>query len=155
LGKRFAEAGIRLNNRHGQNFLVDLNLMRLIVERAELGPHDVVLEVGTGTAALTSMMAPRVAAVVTVEIDPSLARLASEELFGLENVVLLEQDALKNKSTFDPRVIDALQAHLAAAAGRELKLVANLPYSVATPVIANLLAAPVLPRSMTVTIQRE
>ena len=72
LARRFREAGIRLNARHGQNFLIDLNLLRLIVERARLEPHDVVLEVGTGTGALSALMAPRVAAVVTVEIDPQL-----------------------------------------------------------------------------------
>jgi 16S rRNA (adenine1518-N6/adenine1519-N6)-dimethyltransferase len=155
LSRRFAEAGIRLNPRHGQNFLIDLNLMRLIVERAELTPNDVVLEVGTGTGALTSLMAPLVAVVVTVELDSRVCQLASEELFGFENVVMLAHDALKNKSTFDPRVIAALQEHLAAGPSRKLKLVANLPYSVATPVIANLLCAPVLPQSMTVTVQKE
>jgi 16S rRNA (adenine1518-N6/adenine1519-N6)-dimethyltransferase len=155
LARRFSEAGIRLNTRHGQNFLIDLNLMRLIVERAELSPSDVVLEVGTGTGALTALMASSVAAVVTVEIDPQLFQLASEELFGFSNVVMLAQDALKNKSTFDPRLIGALTEQLAAGPHRHLKLVANLPYSVATPVIANLLSAAVLPESMTVTIQKE
>ena len=155
LSRRFAEAGIRLRTRHGQNFLIDLNLMRLIVERAELSQSDVVLEVGTGTGALTALMAGSVASVVTVEIDPQLYQIASEELFGFSNVVMLAQDALKNKSTFDPRLIDAVAEQLAAGPHRHLKLVANLPYSVATPVIANLLSAAVLPESMTVTIQKE
>jgi 16S rRNA (adenine1518-N6/adenine1519-N6)-dimethyltransferase len=155
LSRRFAEAGIRLRTRHGQNFLIDLNLMRLIVERAELSPSDVVLEVGTGTGALTALMAGSVASVVTVEIDPQLYQIASEELFGFSNVVMLAQDALKNKGTFDPRLIDAVAEQLAAGPHRHLKLVANLPYSVATPVIANLLLAAVLPESMTVTIQKE
>ncbi len=59
LGRRFAESGIRLNTRNGQNFLVDLNLLRLIAERARLEPCDVVLEVGTGTGALTALVAAR------------------------------------------------------------------------------------------------
>jgi len=155
LAKRFAEAGIRLNARHGQNFLIDMNLQRLIVDRAELGPDDVVLEVGTGTGALSALMAPRAAAVITVEIDPQLYQLASEELFGLGNVVMLAQDALRNKSHFDDRVIEAVQEQLAAAPGRRLKLVANLPYSVATPVVANLLASSIVPATMTITIQKE
>ena len=129
--------------------------MRLIVERAELSERDVVLEVGTGTGALTGMMAARAGSVVTVEIDATLLQLASEELFGIPNVVLLQQDSLKNKSTFDPGVLAALEAQLAVAPERQLKLVANLPYSVATPVIANLLTTPMVPRSMTVTIQKE
>ena len=155
LSRRFSETGIRLNARHGQNFLIDLNLMRLIVERAELTSNDVVLEVGSGTGALTALIAPRVAAVVTVEIDPQLYQLASEELYGFSNVVMLAQDALKNKSTFDPRLFTALQQQLAGGPDRYLKLVANLPFSIATPVIANLLLAPVVPQSMTVTIQKE
>ena len=113
LAKRFSEAGIRLNTRHGQNFLIDLNLLRLLVERASLGPHDVVLEVGTGTGALTALIATCVAAVVTVEIDPQLQQLASEELFGLTNIVMLRHDALRNKGNLDPRVIAAVACRMA------------------------------------------
>ena len=155
LSRRFAECGIRLKARHGQNFLIDLNLQRLIVERAALDTSDVVLEVGTGTGALSALMAPSVAAVVTVEIDPQLFQLASEELFGLDNVVMLAHDALENKSHLDRRVVAAVKEQLAAGRDRRLKLVANLPYSVATPVIANLLSADIVPDSMTVTIQKE
>jgi 16S rRNA (adenine1518-N6/adenine1519-N6)-dimethyltransferase len=155
LSRRFADVGIRLNARHGQNFLIDLNLQRLLVERARLQATDVVLEVGTGTGALTAIMSPLVAAVVTVEIDPRLYQLASEELFGLTNVVQLGHDALKNKSNFDPRLLAAVGQQLAGGTGRRLKLVANLPFSVATPVIANLLASAIVPESMTVTIQKE
>jgi len=155
LARRFSEAGIRLNTRHGQNFLIDLNLLRLLVERANLGPNDVVLEVGTGTGALTALVAPSAAAVVTVEIDPQLQQIAREELYGLTNVVLLRHDALKNKSNLDPRVMSAIREQLAAGPDRQLKLVANLPYSVATPILANLLASSIVPQSMTVTIQKE
>ncbi len=155
LSRRFSEAGIRLNARHGQNFLIDLNLQRLIVARADLDANDVVLEVGTGTGALTALMAQQAAAVVTVEIDPQLQQLASEELFAFPNVTLLRQDALKNKSTFHPHVVQTLSDLVAAAPGRRFKLVANLPYSVATPIIANLLSAPIVPQTMTVTIQKE
>jgi 16S rRNA (adenine1518-N6/adenine1519-N6)-dimethyltransferase len=155
LARRFAEVGMQLNARHGQNFLIDLNLQRLIVERAELGENDVVLEVGTGTGALTALLAPRVAAVVTAEIDQRLYQLASEELFGLPNVTMVFGDALRNKSHFSPALVAAVEGHLAAGAGRRFKLVANLPYSVATPVIANLLSSSIVPHSMTVTIQKE
>ncbi len=155
LRRRFAEVGIEPHARHGQNFLVDLNLVRLIVERAELEPRDVVLEVGTGTGSLTGLVAPRVAAVVTVEIDPRLWQLAHEELFALTNVIMLQQDALRNKSHFDERVLRAVSEQMAAGPDRRFKLVANLPYNVATPVIANLLSAPIVPHSMTVTVQKE
>jgi len=153
--KRFREAGIRINHRHGQNFLIDLNLQRLIVDAAALGPNDVVLEVGTGTGALTGMIAARTAEVITVEIDPQLHQLASEELVDVQNVTMLLQDALKNKNHFDPRLLEAVSARLAAHPGSDFKLVANLPFSIATPVLSNLLAGPILPVSMTATIQKE
>jgi 16S rRNA (adenine1518-N6/adenine1519-N6)-dimethyltransferase len=147
--------GIRPATRHGQNFLIDLNLQRLIVDAAELTPGDVVLEIGTGTGALTAMMAPRAAAVVTVEIDAHLFELASEQLIDLPNVTMLRIDALRNKNNLDDRIMDEVGRHLAAAPGRQLKLVANLPYNIATPVLSNLLLARYVPHSMTVTIQKE
>jgi 16S rRNA (adenine1518-N6/adenine1519-N6)-dimethyltransferase len=153
--ERFREMGIRPATRHGQNFLIDLNLVRLIVEAAELSPHDVVLEVGTGTGSLTAMMALKAAAVVTVEVDAHLFELAGEELIDLPNVTMLRLDALRNKNTLDDRAMDAVGEHLAAAPGRRLKLVSNLPYNIATPIISNLLAARHVPHSMTVTIQKE
>jgi 16S rRNA (adenine1518-N6/adenine1519-N6)-dimethyltransferase len=155
LGRRFAAAGVRLNKRHGQNFLIDLNLLRLIVERAGLDQRDVVLEVGTGTGALTALMASRAAAVVTVEIDEQLYQLAGEELATHSNVVMLRADALRSKSQLNPQVVTAVEQQLAAGPGRRLKLVANLPYNVATPVIANLLGSSIVPVTMTVTVQKE
>jgi len=155
LTRRFAEAGIRPHTRLGQNFLIDPNLQQLLLRTAQLGPDDVVLEVGTGTGSLTILMAPRAAAVVTVEIDPQLFQLAGEELFHLENVTRLQLDALKSKNRINPAVLEAVADRLGAAPGRRFKLVANLPFSVATPVVANLLAIDAPPETMTVTIQRE
>jgi 16S rRNA (adenine1518-N6/adenine1519-N6)-dimethyltransferase len=153
--RRFAEAGIRPQARHGQNFLIDLNLVRILRDSARLGRDDVVLEVGTGTGSLTALIAERAAAVVTVEVDPQLFQLASEEVGDLPNVTLLHQDALKNKNRIDSRVMEAVQAKLDEAPGRRFKLVANLPYNIATPLVSNLLAGPLVPCSMTVTIQKE
>ncbi len=155
LRRRFEEAGIRPRTRHGQNFLIDLNLQQLLLDTAQLGPNDVVLEVGTGTGSLTALAAARAAAVVTVEIDPDLFRLAGEELHGLENVTMLQLDALRNKNRLNPALLDAVREHLHAAPGRQMKLVANLPYNVATPVLSNLLAIDDPPRTMTATIQKE
>jgi 16S rRNA (adenine1518-N6/adenine1519-N6)-dimethyltransferase len=152
---RFREMGIEPATRHGQNFLIDLNLVELIVNAADLGPQDVVLEVGTGTGSLTAMMAARAAAVVTVEVDAHLFELASEQLVDLENVTMLHLDALRNKNNFDDRVVEAVGTQLAAASGRRLKMVANLPYNIATPVLSNLLLWPHVPHSMVVTIQKE
>ena len=153
--ERVREMGISPATRHGQNFLIDLNLVELIVESADLGPQDVVLEVGTGTGSLTAMIAERAGAVVTVEIDGHLFELASEQLLDRPNVTMLRLDALRNKNNFDEQVINAVGAQLAAKPGRRLKLVANLPYNIATPVISNLLLWPHTPHSMVVTIQKE
>jgi 16S rRNA (adenine1518-N6/adenine1519-N6)-dimethyltransferase len=154
LKERFAEVGLNPVKRHGQNFLIDLNLLGLLVERADLQPNDVVLEIGTGTGSLTAEVSPRVAAVVTVEVDPRLHLLASEELIDSENVTLLLQDALQNKNHFDQAVLEAVRDRLQEQPGRQLKLVANLPYSIATPIISNLFLTDITPVSMTVTIQK-
>src|SRR4249919_1793014 len=104
---RFREMGINPATRHGQNFLIDLNLVDLIINAADLTSDDVVLEVGTGTGSLTETMAGLAAAVVTVEIDSYLYELASEQLLDLSNVTMLRLDALHNKNKFDDRVMDA------------------------------------------------
>lgn len=153
--RRFSEVGIHPSTRHGQNFLIDLNLVRLLVDAAQLDARDVVLEVGCGTGSLTSLMAPFVAAVISVEIDERLYQLAGEELIDFENVTLLLRDVLRNKNNLDEEVLATVRAKLAEAPDRRLKLVANLPYNIATPLMANLLLTDVTPHSMTVTIQKE
>src|SRR6478672_9499179 len=153
--ERMKEAGIRPQGQHGQNFLIDLNLLDLLVRTADPGPQDVVLEVGTGMGSLTARMAQLAAAVVTVEIDPRLFALASEELSGLSNVTMLQQDALKNKNTIHPAVLEAVHQKLDSHPGSQLKLVANLPYNVATPILSNLLTINPIPASLTATIQKE
>jgi 16S rRNA (adenine1518-N6/adenine1519-N6)-dimethyltransferase len=155
LRRRFNEVGIRPKTKHGQNFLIDLNLQRLLLDTAELDRRDVVLEVGTGTGSLTVLLAERAAAVVTVEIDPQLRQLASEELIGRENVTLMSIDALRNKNTLAPKLLETVRARLADVPEARFKLVANLPFNIATPVLSNLLATDVVPYSMTVTIQKE
>jgi len=92
---------------------------------------------------------------VTVEIDEPLYQLASEELFELDNVTMLQLDALKNKNRLNPAVLDVIAERLDAAPGRRLKLVSNLPYNVATPILTNLLALDTPPRAMIATIQKE
>jgi 16S rRNA (adenine1518-N6/adenine1519-N6)-dimethyltransferase len=153
--QRFREAGIRPHSKFGQNFLIDLNLLDVLVESAELSRDDVVLEIGTGTGSLTAAVAQRVAAVVTVEVDPVMFQLAGEELHTLPNVTMLHLDALKNKNTLRPEVLDAVKRQLEAAPNRRFKLVANLPYNIATPIIGNLLNEDRPPELIAVTIQKE
>ncbi|MEM9185645.1 MAG: 16S rRNA (adenine(1518)-N(6)/adenine(1519)-N(6))-dimethyltransferase RsmA [Planctomycetota bacterium] len=155
LMKKLREIGVEPASRHGQNFLIDLNLVQLIADSADLGPQDVVLEIGTGVGSLTTLMAPVVGEVVTVEIDGNLFELASEELFSRQNVTMLRCDALKNKNRFAPEVMDAVGAALGRIPDSRLKLVANLPYNVATPIISNLLLCEHTPHMMVCTIQKE
>jgi len=154
LKELFASVGFTLDPRRGQNFLVDLNLLDVLVRTAAIDPADVVLEVGTGTAALTERLARAAAAVVTVEIDRRLAQLARDRLAGDENVTLVEGDVLARKHRLAPEVLAAVTAALAGSQGR-LLLVANLPYCVATPVVSNLLALPRPFDAAIVTVQRE
>jgi 16S rRNA (adenine1518-N6/adenine1519-N6)-dimethyltransferase len=152
----FARRGIAPQHRYGQCFLIDLNLHELIVKTAEVGPDDVVLEVGPGAGALTTLLAARAAAVVSVEIDPALAALTAETVAGLANVRVLNTDALARKSTLNHEVLDHVRSGLAVAPQRRLKLVANLPYNVATPIVTNLLVHPELcPSRLVITIQLE
>jgi 16S rRNA (adenine1518-N6/adenine1519-N6)-dimethyltransferase len=155
LKRRFREAGLKPDVRHGQNFLIDLNLLDLLVRTADVGPDDLVLEVGTGTGSLTARLAQTAAAVITVERDPRLYELAADELADCTNVTMLRRDALKNKNHLHPEVLAAVREQLAVGPNRRFKLVANLPYNIATPVVSNLLVADPVPVSMTVTIQKE
>jgi 16S rRNA (adenine1518-N6/adenine1519-N6)-dimethyltransferase len=151
----FGQVGFTIDARRGQNFLVDLNLLDLVARAAEIGRQDVVLEVGTGTGALTERLAAAAGRVVTAEIDPRLAQLARDRLVGQDNVTIVEGDVLARKHRFAPAFLEAVAEATAAVPGGRLLLVANLPYCVATPVISNLLALPRPFDTAVVTVQRE
>ncbi|MFM7741832.1 MAG: ribosomal RNA small subunit methyltransferase A, partial [Planctomycetota bacterium] len=156
LRRRFGQVGLEPNARHGQNFLIDLNLIEILAEAADIGPQDVVLEIGTGMGSLTALLAEKAGKVVTVEIDQHLHQLAREELEQYDNVVMIKQDALKNKNHFAQPVLDTVRAALESVPSAQFKLAANLPYNIATPIISNLLICELPPPiSMTVTIQKE
>jgi 16S rRNA (adenine1518-N6/adenine1519-N6)-dimethyltransferase len=163
LMKKFEAMGIRPQTRLGQNFLIDLNLLRLLHESGNITKNDVILEVGTGTGSLTAPMADKAAVVITVEVDPIMQNLAKQELFGRENVRFIKTDILKNKNRLRDEVLDVVREELAVTTpappqegnNRTFKLVANLPYNVATPLISNLLLTDIPPSLMCVTIQKE
>ncbi|NMC19154.1 MAG: ribosomal RNA small subunit methyltransferase A [Thermogutta sp.] len=155
LRERLAAEGIRPQHDLGQNFLIDLNLLNLLADTAAVGPHDICLEVGTGTGSLTAILADRGAAVVSVELDPRMHRLAVGLLGNRPNVRLLQEDALKSKNRLHPALLDALEQVRAEHPDKCFKLVANLPYNVATPVIGNLLTLERPPQTLTATVQRE
>lgn len=152
----FESRGIAPKRQLGQNFLIDLNLHDLIARTAEIVPTDVILEVGPGAGALTTLMAQQASAVVAVDLDPAMASLTRAATSGYPNVRVLNLDALSGKHVLNPEMLDTVRSGLAVAPDRRLKLVANLPYNVATPLISNLLLHPEFcPVRMVVTIQRE
>lgn len=157
-----SSVGVAPNRRLGQHFLVDLNLMRLLIDSAGITPHDVVLEVGTGTASLTEALIEQAGQVVTVELDSTLAGIAKSRLSEATNVQILNTDALSNKGSVAPTVIEAMAtaraklAEMGPAPGEDkLLLVANLPYDVASPLMINLIKGPLTVESMCVTVQKE
>lgn len=152
-------AGVHPSRERGQNFLIDENLA-LAVARDGVGDEaardDVVLEIGTGPGILTEHLLPRVHHVVTVELDGRLAAISRERLGAAPNLTLVEADALASKSALNPVMLDALRAALGPApAARRLRVVANLPYAVATPLVVGLLAAPLPLALMVVMVQLE
>ena len=156
LSKRLTAAGLRPVSRFGQNFLIDLNLVDLIARSAELRKTDVVLEIGTGVGSLTTRLSDQAGAVLTVEIDNNLHRLATEELADRPNVRLIHGDALRNKNSLRSDLMEQIrEAKQRSGPDARFLLVANLPYNVATPIISNLLHETPPPDSMVVTIQKE
>jgi len=132
------EAGLVPQRRFGQNFLIDLNLMRKLVQAGEVGPGDTVLEIGPGAGSLTEMLLERGASVVAVEIDRGLCRILHERLGANGSLTLLQADALASKHEINPMAMRLLDERAAAGNGVR-RLVANLPYQIATPTLMNAL----------------
>jgi 16S rRNA (adenine1518-N6/adenine1519-N6)-dimethyltransferase len=155
-----AAAGVSPNRRLGQHFLVDLNLMRLLVDSAQISASDAVLEIGAGTGSLTEALAQQAGHVVSVELDPTLAAIARSRLADAGNVQILSADVLSGKGAINPVVTEAvIQArdrlrNTGPRPGR-LLLVSNLPYDVASSVMINLVKGPMTADAMFVTVQKE
>jgi len=143
-----------VNKRLGQHFLIDLNLMRLLISSANIGHNDIVLEVGCGTGSLTEAIAEQAGYCLAVEFDSALAKIAERELAKTENIEIINTDILESKNTISPTVTNAIESARKKHSGRVL-LVANLPYNVASPVMLNLVTGPTVADSMYVTIQKE
>src|SRR4051794_18086289 len=98
----FEERGIHPKSKLGQNFLIDLNLLDLLVRTAELSRDDLIIEVGSGTGGLTTSPATEAGAVLSIEIDPSFYALVEEVAPDRNNVQLLNADVLRNKNELSP-----------------------------------------------------
>ena len=151
----FEQHGFHPRTDLGQNFLIDLNILEYIVKQSHIGPDDVVLEIGSGTGGMTTFLAQSAAAVVSVEVDTKMYQLVQPKIEAFENVTLLHCDALKNKNTLSPQVLKAVEEQLSASPGSRLKLVSNLPFNIATPIVSNLVATDLPWDRMVVTIQHE
>lgn len=148
------DAAVRPNRSLGQHFLIDLNLMRLLLRAANATKDDIVLEVGCGTGSLTQALAEQAAAVIAVEIDNALAEIARQQLACKNNVQIINTDILRKKSVINPDVIKLIRSLRRKFAGRFL-LVANLPYNVASPLVINLVTGSPAADAMYVTVQKE
>jgi len=141
--RRAGRARARPKKSLGQNFLVDRRVLGRIIEAAELSSDDVVVEVGPGRGFLTSALAERAGRVVAVEVDRDLAEGLRERFAERSNVTVVTADAREV-------AIDSLAAREAP-----YKVVANLPYYAASPIIRRFLEARRRPRLMVVMVQRE
>lgn len=148
-----ASAGIRPNKRLGQHFLIDLNLMELLVNCAAVSRDDIVLEVGCGTGSLTQALSERAGHVIAVEVDEVLSQIAESEAGGAANIEIICGDILAGKGAVNGTVLGAIERAKKKLGGRFL-LVSNLPYNAATPVMLNLVKDAQLD-GMYVTVQKE
>lgn len=155
LRRLFEGSGLEAKSRLGQNFLIDLNLLDFAVRTAELDRSDAVLEVGTGTGSLTARLAEFAGAVCTVEIDRSLQPVAHQIVGARPNVRFVFGDALETKNELSPEMLASWEEIAKANSCTRRKLVANLPYAIATPIITNLLLTDIPIERMVVMVQWE
>ncbi len=142
-----AEHGLAPLHRYGQNFMVDVQALALMVELSGAGPGVRVAEVGPGTGVLTARLLDAGATVLAVEIDQGLQRLLTASLVP-RGLALVAGDCLAGKNALCPELT-------AFAEAGPWRLASNLPYDVALPVILNAIALPRPPERIAVTIQRE
>lgn len=125
--------------RFGQNFLIDAHVLNKIIDAAEIGPDDTVLEIGPGIGTMTQALAENAKRVVAIEIDENLIPILNENLKQYDNVEIINRDVMKTD-------IASLGVN---------KVVANLPYYITTPIIMGLLESRIALDSITVMVQKE
>lgn len=140
--------GIHTKKGFGQNFLTDLNVLKNIVSAAEITRDDNVIEIGPGIGALTEQLAQAAEEVLALEIDQDLIPVLAEVLAPYDNVTVLNQDVLQAN-------LPELIKQQFTDPSRPIKVVANLPYYITSPILMNLLAAPVDWAAICVMMQKE
>ncbi len=146
LKKQMAKNNLHFNKALGQNFLTDDNILNDIISAADLNKDANVLEIGPGAGALTTRLAQNSKKVIAVEIDSSLIPMLTENLSEFDNVKIINQDILK---------IDLKKLIQEEFNGEEVRVVANLPYYITTPIIMKLLEENPGFVSITVMVQKE
>lgn len=148
---QLAAVGFKPSTSRGQNFLLDPSLHRWIAEQAGPTEADTVVEIGVGLGFLTRELATRAGQLLAVEIEPRLLTIAKRELAGHANIEWLETDALGGPGrSLAPRI-----AEVAGACTGRLLVVANLPYSVSGPLLAELAQLRRMPDRVVVLVQKE
>lgn len=132
--------------KYGQNFLIDTHVLDKIIRAAQIGQEDFVVEVGPGIGTMTQYLACRAGHVTAIEIDKALIPILEDTLKGYDNVTILNEDILK---------VDLCRLAKEQNGGRPVKVVANLPYYITTPIIMGLFESRVPVESITVMVQKE
>lgn len=132
--------------KYGQNFLVDRGMLDKIIDSAEITKDDAVLEIGPGIGTMTQYLAERAGKVVAVEIDTNLIPILNDTLSIYDNVTVINEDVLKLDLQ---KIVDEYNE------GRPMKVVANLPYYITTPIVLALLEKRVPLKSITIMVQKE
>ena len=130
----------------GQNFLIDEHVLEKIIQAAGVGPDDFVVEIGPGIGTMTQYLAHAARGVAAVEIDRALIPILKDTLSPYDNVTVINEDILK---------VDLNQLAEEMNDGRPVKVVANLPYYITTPIIMGLFENHVPMKSITVMVQKE
>ena len=136
----------RMQKKYGQNFLIDTNILRKLIEAAQITKEDCVLEIGPGIGTMTQYLAEAAGSVIAVEIDKDLIPILEETLGDYDNVTLIHADILK---------VDLHKLSEEQGKGRPFKVVANLPYYITTPIIMALFESHIPLTSITVMVQSE
>ncbi len=144
LRKELAEHGLVPKKRLGQHFLIDRNILNKTVRIAEIGRGDVVLEVGPGSGMLTLALADHARKVIAVEIDVKLVEILKKKMEDRPNVEVIQKDILK---------VDFLPFY--EKEKRRIKVVANLPYQISTPLLFRFIDSKEIFSSLTLMLQKE
>ena len=144
--------GISAKKRFGQNFLIDKRVLDRIIEGAEITKQDIVLEIGPGIGTLTQALCEAAAFVLAVEIDRDMIPLLQENLSQYDNYEIINEDVLKLDIK---QLIEEKQKSLNTENASRIKVAANLPYYITTPIIMQLLESRLPISSITVMVQKE